>query len=150
MSAELKLTENPFIAQAEVAQAEVAQAEVAQAEDLEKAKTIYNGLQEDIQKMLIEEYINPQLRGDDLVKEFDKQLMSEECSQLEWQVLTDVVSKIIENKLALEQMFEKYEDDVGFKTSYINHFEKNIMAFSHPSWTPLTSMCAELTMRKWH
>jgi hypothetical protein len=145
MSAELKLTENPFIAQAEVAQAEV-----AQAEDLEKAKTIYNGLQEDIQKMLIEEYINPQLRGDDLVKEFDKQLMSEECSQLEWQVLTDVVSKIIENKLALEQMFEKYEDDVGFKTSYINHFEKNIMAFSHPSWTPLTSMCAELTMRKWH
>jgi hypothetical protein len=47
-------------------------------------------------------------------------------------------------------MFEKYEYDIGFKTSYINHFEKNIMAFSHPSWTPLTSMCAELTMRKWH
>jgi hypothetical protein len=85
-----------------------------------------------------------------LVKEFDKQLMSQECSQLEWQVLRDVVSKIIENKLALEQMFEKYEYDIGFKTSYINHFEKNIMAFSHPSWTPLTSMCAELTMRKWH
>jgi hypothetical protein len=33
--------------------------------------------------MLIEEYVNPQLRGDDLVKEFDKQLMSQECSQLE-------------------------------------------------------------------
>jgi len=122
----------------------------AQEEDLEKAKNIYNGLQEDIQKMLIEEYVNPQLRGDDIIKEFDKQLMSQECSQLEWQVLTDVVSKIIENKLALEQMFEKYEDNIGFKTSYINHFEKNIMAFSHPSWTPLTSMCAELTMRKWH
>jgi hypothetical protein len=135
MSTEMNLTENPL---------------QAQAEDLEKAKNIYNGLQEDIQKMLIEEYINPQLRGDDLVKEFDKQLMSQECSQLEWQVLTDVVSKIIENKLALEQMFEKYEDNIGFKTSYINHFEKNIMAFSHPSWTPLTSMCAELTMRKWH
>lgn len=140
MSTEMNLTENPL----------QAQAEAHKESTLEKAKTIYNGLQEDIQKMLIEEYINPQLRGDDLIKEFDKQLMSQECSQLEWQVLTDVVSKIIENKLALEQMLEKYEYDIGFKTSYINHIEKNIMAFSHPSWTPLTSMCAELTMRKWH
>ena len=140
MSTEMKLTQNPL----------QAQAEAHKDATLEKAKNIYNGLQEDIQKMLIEEYVNPQLRGDDLIKEFDKQLMSQECSQLEWQVLRDVVSKIIENKLALEQMFEKYEYDIGFKTSYINHFEKNIMAFSHPSWTPLTSMCAELTMRKWH
>jgi hypothetical protein len=138
MSTEMNLTENPL------------QAQALEDSKLKKAKTIYNGLQEDIQKMLIEEYVNPQLRGEDLIKEFDKQLMSTECSQLEWQVLTDVVSKIIENKLALEKMFEKYEDDIGFKTSYINHFEKNIMAFSHPSWTPLTSMCAELTMRKWH
>ncbi len=138
MTEELKLTPNPFLAQ-------------AQEKDLtlEKAKSIYNGLQEDIQKMLIDEYINPQLRGDDLVKEFEKQIMSEECQILQWQVLPDVVSKIIENKMALNQMFKKYKD-IGFKDSYINHFEKNIMAFRHPSWTPLTSMCAELTMRKWH
>jgi hypothetical protein len=138
MTEELKLTVNPFLAQAEEKDL-----------TLEKAKSIYNGLQEDIQKMLIDEYINPQLRGDDLVKEFEKQIMSEECQILQWQVLPDVVSKIIENKMALNQMFEKYKD-IGFKNSYINHFEKNIMAFSHPSWTPLTSMCAELTMRKWH
>ena len=138
MTEELKLTSNLLLAQAEE-------------EDLtlEKAKSIYNGLQDDIQKMLIEEYINPQLRGDDLVKEFEKQLMSEECQILQWQVLTDVVSKIIENKMALNQMFEKYKD-IGFKDVYIKHFEKNIMTFTHPSWTPLTSMCAELTMRKWH
>ncbi len=138
MTEELKLTVNLLLAQAEEKDL-----------TLEKAKSIYNGLQEDIQKMLIDEYINPQLRGDDLVKEFEKQIMSEECQILQWQVLPDVVSKIIENKMALNQMFEKYKD-IGFKNSYINHFEKNIMAFSHPSWTPLTSMCAELTMRKWH
>jgi hypothetical protein len=142
MTEELKLTTNPFITQVE------AQAPKKES-TLEKAKSIYNGLQEDIQKYLIEDYIKPQLRGDDLVKEFEKQLMSEECSHLMWQVLTDVVSKIIENKTALNQMFEKYAD-IEFKDSYTRHFEKNIMAFSHHSWTPLTSMCAELTMRKWH
>ena len=146
MTEELKLTTNPLQVEVEVeAQAEVVEKDTT----LEKAKSIYNGLQEDIQKHLIEEYIKPQLRGDDLVKEFEKQLMSEECSHLMWQVLTDVVSKIIENKSALNQMFEKYAD-IGFKDSYIRHFEENIMVFSHPSWTPLTSMCAELTMRKWH
>ena len=138
MTTELKMTTNPL------------QTPVVEKDStLEKAKSIYNGLQEDIQKYLIEDYIKPQLRGDDLIKEFEKQLMSEECSHLMWQVLTDVVSKIIENKTALNKMFEKYSD-IEFKDSYIRHFEKNIMAFSHHSWTPLTSMCAELTMRKWH
>ena len=139
MTEELKLTPNLLLAQAE------------KEKDLtlEKAKSIYNGLQEDIQKMLIDEYVNPQLRGDDLVKEFEKQLMSEECQILQWQVLTDVVSKIIENKMALIQMFEKYKD-IGFKDVYTKHFINKIMTFTHPSWTPLGSMCAELTMRQWH
>jgi hypothetical protein len=141
MTTELKMTTNPLKVEVET--------QVVKDSTLEKAKSIYNGLQEDIQKYLIEDYIKPQLRGDDLIKEFEKQLMSEECSHLMWQVLTDVVSKIIENKTALNKMFEKYAD-IEFKDSYIRHFEKNIIAFSHPSWTPLTSMCAELTMRKWH
>ena len=138
MTEELKLTPNLLLAQAEEKDL-----------TLEKAKSIYNGLQEDIQKMLIDEYVNPQLRGDDLVKEFEKQLMSEECQILQWQVLTDVVSKIIENKMALIQMFEKYKD-IGIKDAYTKHFINKIMTFTHPSWTPLGSMCAELTMRKWH
>ena len=142
MTTELKMTTNPL-------QVEVEVQAPKKDSTLEKAKSIYNGLQEDIQKYLIEDYIKPQLRGDDLIKEFEKQLMSEECSHLMWQVLTDVVSKIIENKTALNKMFEKYAD-IEFKDSYKRHFEQNIMAFSHPSWTPLTSMCAELTMRKWH
>jgi hypothetical protein len=103
------------------------------------------------QKHLIEEYIKPQLRGDDLVKEFGVLLESEKCQDLEWQVLTDVVRKIIDNKSALAQMFEKYAD-IGFKDTYEQHFIQNIMTFKSPSWhnKPLESMCAELTMRKWH
>ena len=145
MTEELKFTTNPFITQVE------AQAPKKES-TLEKAKSIYNGLQEDIQKYLIEDYIKPQLRGDDLVKEFEKQLMSEECRSLKWSVLTDVVSKIIENKLALEQMFTKYDNDLGFKECYEQHFIKNIMGFKNPSWDnkPLECMCAVLTMRMWH
>lgn len=141
MSTEMKLTQNP------IQKVEVKAVDPA----LEKAKTIYSGLQEDIQKHLIEEYVNPQLRGDDLVKEFEKQLMSQECRSLKWSVLTDVVSKIIENKLALEQMFTKY-DNLGFQWCYEQHFIKNIMTLHDPSWEnkPLECMCAVLTLRMWH
>ena len=117
--------------------------------DLKKANTMYQILPEDIQVHLKEEYILPQLRGDDLVKEFDKQLMSEECQRLGWQVLPDVVSKIIENDSAMAQIEKKYRN-LNFRNSYERHFIKKINSFTHPSWTPLTSMCAELTMRQWH
>ena len=122
-------------------------------EDLTKAKTLCNALHEDIQTHITEEYIMPAKvsveDGDDLVKEFDKQIMSDECRSLEWQVLQDVLGKIIENKLALEQMFEKYQD-IRFKKSYEQHFIQGINTFKQPYWNALASMCAELTMRKWH
>ena len=118
--------------------------------DLQEASQIFVRLQGDIQTHLIEEYIKPQLRGDDLVKEFDKQLNSEECSSLNWQVLVDVVKKIIENEAALAQMFEKYEEDIGFKTYYEQHFIKKINQFKSPTWDALSSFCATLTMCKWH
>ena len=117
--------------------------------DLQKANTLYEILPEDIQVHLKEEYIMPQLRGDDLVKEFDKQLMSEECQRLGWQVLPDVVSKIIKNDLAMVQIEKKYRN-LNFRNSYERHFIKKINSFTHHSWTPLNSMCAELTMRQWH
>ena len=117
--------------------------------DLQKANTLYEILPEDIQVHLKEEYILPQLRGDDLVKEFDKQLMSEECQRLGWQVLPDVVSKIIKNDSAMAQIEKKYHN-LNFRNSYERHFIKKINSFTHHSWTPLNSMCAELTMRQWH
>jgi predicted secreted Zn-dependent protease len=128
--------------------------------DLQKAKTLCDTLPSDIQCHITEEYIVPKgflgnqqsselLRGDDLIKEFDALLMSNDCQSLRWQVLPEIVSKIIENKSALAQMFEKYED-VGFKQSYEQHFIKGVNTFKQPCWGPLSSMCAELTMRKWH
>ena len=118
---------------------------------LKEAAQIFGMLQDDIQLHLIEEYIKPQLRGDDLVREFDKQLNSDECSSLNWQVLVDVVKKIIENEAALAQMCEKYEN-IGFKRYYEQHFIQNIMTFKNPDWSgkPLESFCATLTMCKWH
>jgi hypothetical protein len=117
---------------------------------LEKAKFIYDNLQEDVQKLIMEEYIKPQLICDYLIEEFDKLIESEKCQQLKWQVLLDVVGKIIENKEALAQMRKK--DTLGFNCSYENHFIKKINTFKHPSFDdkPLESMCAELTMLKWH
>jgi len=120
-----------------------------QAEELKQAGQIFERLQDDIQIHLIEEYIKPQLRGDDLVIEFEKQLMSTECQRLDWRVLFDVVEKIIKNKEALAQMFEKY-DYIGFKSSYNQHFIQKKNTFTLPSWTPLSSFCATLTMCKWH
>ena len=117
--------------------------------ELQEASKIFGRLQGDIQTHLIEEYIKPQLRGDDLVREFDKQLNSEECRGLKWQVLGDVVGKIIENKDALAQMFEKY-DDIGFKQYYEQHFIQKINQFKSPTWDALSSFCATLTMCKWH
>ena len=117
---------------------------------LSQAAQLFTRLNDDIQLHLIEEYIKPQLRGDDLVREFDKQLNSEECSNLNWQVLVDVVEKIIENEAALAQMCEKYEASIGFKRYYDQHFIEKVNSFKAPSWDPLSSFCATLTMCKWH
>jgi Glu-tRNA(Gln) amidotransferase subunit E-like FAD-binding protein len=119
--------------------------------DLNQAKQILSKLQPDIQTHILEEYVKPQVIADEIsnmIKEFDELLMSDKCQRLEWRVLTEVVSKIINNKAALAQMCEK--DTMGFKDSYEQHFIKGKNTFKHPSWTPLGSMCAELTMRQWH
>ena len=130
----MNLTINPLQLEAEV-------------KDLEKAKKIFNNLQEDIQTYLIQEYIIPQLRCDDLIKEFDKLIESTECQRLNYQVLIDVVNKIIENKSALAQMCKL--NTLGFKSVYEQHFiiKKNTFTLFE---SPLESMCAEFVMRKWH
>jgi hypothetical protein len=115
--------------------------------DLEKAQKIYNVLQEDIQKYLTEEYIMPELKGDDLIKKFDLLIETTECQRLEWSVLVDLVGKIIGHSGALSQMCEI--NTLGFKNSYEQHFIEKKNAFILFD-SPLESMCAELVMKKWH
>lgn len=116
-------------------------------DNLKKAHQIYSILQEDIQNKIKNEYIIPQIRGDDLIKEFDILIESKEAQSLKWQVLTDVVGKIIENKFALELMCKI--NTLGFASIYEQHFIKKINTFRLFDCS-LSSMCAELVMRKWH
>jgi hypothetical protein len=133
MTSNFNLTQNPL--------------QISEENKVNKAKSIYNGLQEDIQKHFIEEYIMPQLRGDDLIQEFDKLIESEDCQNLKWDVLTDVVEKIINHRSALTKMCEL--NTLGFKSVYEQHYiqKKNTFVLFD---TPLSSMCAEFVMRKWH
>jgi hypothetical protein len=112
-----------------------------------KAKYIYDRLPDDLQNVMKDEYIIPELRGDNLIKEFDRLIESQDCQSLRWQVLTDVVEKIINHKGALSQMCEL--NTLGFKSSYQQHFiqKKNTFVLFN---CPLSSMCAEFVMRKWH
>ena len=112
---------------------------------------IFNNLPEDIQTKIIEEYIKPQIYVDELLQEFEKQLLSEECQGLEWQVLEEVTGKIIENPSALEQICKK-NMGIDFKYYYDVHFVEKVNIMKHPSFdgNPLASFCACLTYRRWH
>jgi hypothetical protein len=116
--------------------------------NIERAKSIYNGLQDDIQKHIVEEYIIPQLKVDELIQEFHKLIESEECRRVDYRVLLDVVGKIINHSAALSRMCEL--NTLGFKSLYEQHFIKGIMSFKHPSFygKPLDSMCFEFVFRK--
>jgi len=113
---------------------------------------IFYNLPEDIQTKIIEEYIKPQIYVDELLQEFEKQLLSEECrEELNWQMLVEVTEKIIENTSALEQMCKK-NMGTDFKYYYDVHFIENVNIMKHPSFDghPLASFCACLTYRRWH
>ena len=122
----------------------------AQAEnkDLEVAQKIYSGLQEDIQKMLVEDYIKPQLEeGDKWISLFNELIESEECMHLEYMCLLDPVTKIINNETALAKM--RKIDTVGFNRIYEQHFIEKRNTFTLVS-DPYMSMCMEFVMRRWH
>ena len=115
---------------------------------LDVAKKIYNGLQEDIQKMLVEDYIKPQLEeGDKWISLFNKLIESEECSRLKYICLLDPVTKIINNETALAKM--RKIDTVGFDRIYQQHFIEKRNTFTLVS-DPYMSMCMEFVMRRWH
>ena len=125
-----------------------AQAKSGENKDLEVAQKIYSGLQEDIQKMLVEDYIKPQLEeGDKWISLFNELIESEECSHLKYMCLLDPVTKIINNETALAKM--RKIDTVGFNRIYEQHFIEKRNTFTLVS-DPYMSMCMEFVMRRWH
>lgn len=142
MEAQMNLTQNPL--QTSV----VAKTSVVEDPDLQLAQKIYAGLQEDIQKMLIEDYIKPQLEeGDKWISLFHELIESEECSHLNYECLIDPVTKIIQNETALAKM--RKLDTIGFDSIYIQHFIRKQNTFRLVV-DPCTSMCMEFVMRRWH
>ena len=142
MEAQMNLTQNPL--QTSV----VAKTSVVEDPDLQLAQKIYSNLQEDIQKMLIEDYIKPQLEeGDKWISLFHELIESEECSHLNYECLIDPVTKIIQNETALAKM--RKLDTIGFDSIYIQHFIRKQNTFRLVV-DPCTSMCMEFVMRRWH
>jgi len=116
--------------------------------DLQLAQRIYSGLQEDIQRYLIEDYIKPQLEeGDKWIRQFHELLESEECQHLKYDCLIDPITKIIQNETALAKM--RKINTVGFDSSYRQHFIEKRNTFRLVD-NPCTSMCMEFVMRRWH
>jgi hypothetical protein len=143
MEAQMNLTQNPLKAQ-------VASVITRGEEDpdLQLAQRIYAGLQEDIQRYLIEDYIKPQLEeGDKLISLFNELIDSEDCRNLRYECLIEPVTKIIQNETALAKI--RKLDSNGFNSCYIQHFIKKQNTFSLVD-DPYTSMCMEFVMRKWH
>jgi hypothetical protein len=115
---------------------------------LEKAQKIYNGLQEDIQKMLVEDYIKPQLEeGDKWISLFNELIDSEESRSLKYMCLLDPVTTIINKETALAKM--RKINTEGFDRIYQQHFIEKRNTFSLVS-DPYISMCMEFVMRRWH
>ena len=143
MEAQMNLTQNPLKA---ITVGE-AQTQVEDP-DLQLAQKIYAGLQEDIQRYLIEDYIKPQLEeGDKWIRQFNELIESDECSRLEYECLIEPVTKIIQNETALAKM--RKLDSNGFNSIYIQHFIKKQNTFRLVD-DACTSMCMEFVMRRWH
>jgi hypothetical protein len=153
MEAQMNLTQNPLKAQV-VAQSEAtgkSASVITRGEedpDLQLAQKIYAGLQEDIQRYLIEDYIKPQLEeGDKMISLFNELIDSEDCRNLRYECLIEPVTKIIQNETALAKI--RKLDSNGFNSCYIQHFIKKQNTFRLVD-DPYTSMCMEFVMRKWH
>jgi len=143
----MNLTQNPLKAQV-VAQSASVITRGEEDPDLQLAQKIYAGLQEDIQRYLIEDYIKPQLEeGDKWIRQFHELIESDECSRLEYDCLIEPVTKIIQNQSALAKMCKL--DTIGFNSCYTQHFIYKRNTFRLVD-DPYTSMCMEFVMRRWH
>ena len=147
MEAQMNLTQNPLKAQV-VAQSASVITRGEEDPDLQLAQRIYAGLQEDIQRYLIEDYIKPQLEeGDKWIRQFNELIDSEDCRNLRYECLIEPVTKIIQNETALAKI--RKLDSNGFNSCYIQHFIKKQNTFTLVN-DPYTSMCMEFVMRRWH
>ena len=143
MEAQMNLTQNPLKA-ITVGEAQTS----VEDPDLQLAQKIYAGLQEDIQRYLIEDYIKPQLEeGDKLISLFNELIDSEDCRNLRYECLIEPVTKIIQNETALAKM--RKLDTIGFNSCYRQHFIQKKNTFRLVV-DPCTSMCMEFVMRRWH
>jgi hypothetical protein len=126
-----------------------AQAQAQQVDsNILKAKEIFDGLQEDIQKQLMNDYIKPEVdESKKLLTLFQELIESDECSELKYDCLIDPVTKIIQNPHALAEI--RKLNLYGFDYIYKQHFIKKENTFSLVH-CPYTSMCMEFVMRRWH
>lgn len=148
MEAQMNLTQNPLQASVVDKSKVISTCEKVEDADLQLAQKIYAGLQEDIQRYLIEDYIKPQLEeGDKWISQFNELIESEECRHLKYECLIDPVTKIIQNETALAKMCKL--DTIGFNRIYRQHFIEKRNTFRLVD-DPCTSMCMEFVMRKWH
>ena len=148
MEAQMNLTQNPLKTSVVAKSEATGKTECVEDPDLQLAQKIYAGLQEDIQRYLIEDYIKPQLEeGDKLISLFNELIDSEDCRNLRYECLIEPVTKIIQNETALAKM--RKLDTIGFNSCYRQHFIEKRNTFRLVV-DPCTSMCMEFVMRRWH
>lgn len=82
-----------------------------------------------------------------LVEEYDRLIISDDAKNFKWQVLSEVVKNIIDDKETLDYMLKR--DNDPFKFEYERHFIQNKKAFSLFS-SKDASFCLSILMCKYH
>jgi hypothetical protein len=82
-----------------------------------------------------------------LVEEFDTLIVSNDAKNFKWQVLSEVVKNIMNDKETLDYMVKKHSDPFGF--AYEQHYIQKKKAFSLFS-SVHSSFCMSILMGKYH
>ena len=82
-----------------------------------------------------------------LVEEFDTLIVSNDAKNFKWQVLSEVVKNIMNDKETLDYMVKKHSDAFGF--AYEQHYIQKKKAFSLFS-SVHSSFCMSILMCKYH
>lgn len=107
----------------------------------ENIKTFLNELPPDMKTYLFEEFINPQLKCDELIKNFHDIMPLALIQDTDY--LSNLIKKIIDNKSAFKILYDT--NAFKFKDVYEEHFIKNKITFDFLN-CPYESMVFELIM----